>query len=312
MNWDDLRIFLAVSRAGSLSGAARALRITQPTVGRRLKALEGELGTALFDRLPDGMALNAAGEELLPLANSMEATALAVDRRQAGFSQDVRGTVRLSIWESFAPFVSSHWPALQARLPEVDLELSVTHVHADLSRREADLLIRECLPANPSLVARKIGRYVFAVYGASDYVAANPAARSEARYSQCDWVGFDEDHAYFLNQAWLLDRLRGSLPRFRVNNALVLQDAVCQGCGLGVLPCFSADAHPGLQRLTDPLPDITRDLYLVVHRDVRRAPAVRAVMDALVEIFQQGASRLMGEESFEMKAETRKHIVAAF
>jgi DNA-binding transcriptional LysR family regulator len=108
MNWDDLRVFLAVSRAGSLSAAARDLRITQPTVGRRLKTLEAGLGAALFDRLPDGMVLTAAGEELLPLAASMESTALAVDRQQAGFSQDVRGTVRLSIWESFAPFVTDH------------------------------------------------------------------------------------------------------------------------------------------------------------------------------------------------------------
>lgn len=311
MNWDDLRIFLAVSRARSLSGAARALRITQPTVGRRLKTLESELGTALFDRLPDGMVLNAAGEELLPLANSMEATALAVDRRQAGFSQDVRGTVRLSVWESFAPFVADHWPALKARLPEVDLGLSGTHVHADLSRREADLLIRECLPTNPSLIARKIGCYAFAVYGAPDYIAANPAAKEEARYSKCAWVGFDEDHAYFLNQAWLLEKLRGGLPGLRVNNALVLQDAVCKGCGLGVLPCFSGDNNAALQRLTGPLPDITRDLYLVVHRDVRRAPAVRAVMDALIEIFRQNTARLMGEQGTEIKGRTRNHIVAA-
>jgi len=311
MNWDDLRIFLAVSRAGSLSGAARALRITQPTVGRRLKALEGGLGAVLFDRLPDGMVLTAAGEDLLPLADSMEATALAVDRRQAGFAQDVRGNVRLSIWESFAPFVTDHWPALQTRLPDIDLELSVTHVHADLSRREADLLIRECLPKNPSLIARKVGRYAYAVYGSHDFVAANPAARGEARYDSCAWVGFDEDHAYFLNQAWLLERLGGGLPRLRVNNALVLQDAVGKGCGLGVLPCFSADGDPRLQRLSEPLPEIARDLFLVVHRDVRRSPAVRAVMDALIDIFEQCAGRLVGGQDIEIEQEKRNHIVAA-
>jgi hypothetical protein len=117
-------------------------------------------------------------------------------------------------------------------------------------------------------------------------------------------VGFDEDHAYFLNQAWLLQRLGGRLPRLRVNNGLVLQDAVRKGSGLGVLPCFSGDRDPVLHRLTAPLPEITRDLYLVVHREVRRAPAVRAVMDALIEIFKREAPQLMGVEAIENKRES--------
>jgi DNA-binding transcriptional LysR family regulator len=311
MNWDDLRIFLAVTREGSLSAAARNLKVTQPTVGRRLKAFEEGLGTGLFDRLPDGMVLTTAGEELLPLAESMELSALAVDRRQASFPGETRGTVRLSIWESFAPFLTDHLPSLQQSLLEVEIELGVTHTDADLSRREADLLIRECLPNNPSLIARKLAKYTFAVYGGVDFVAHNPAALGEARYSDCSWVGFDEDHAYFLNQAWLLKRLGGRLPRLRVNNGLVLQDAVRKGSGLGVLPCFSGDRDPVLHRLTAPLPEITRDLYLVVHRDVRRAPAVRAVMDALIEIFKREAPRLMGVETIENKRESTKHILAA-
>jgi DNA-binding transcriptional LysR family regulator len=200
MNWDDLRIFLAVTREGSLSAAARGLKVTQPTVGRRLKALEDGLGAVLFDRLPDGMVLTTAGEELLPLAESMELSALAVDRRQASFTEETRGTVRLSIWESFAPFLTDHLPRLQQSLPEIDIVLSANHIQADLSRREADLLIRECLPQNPSLIARKLGRYCFAVYGSKDFVARNPAARRSARYSDCPWVGFDEDHAYLC--AW--------------------------------------------------------------------------------------------------------------
>jgi len=311
MNWDDLRIFLAVTREGSLSAAVRDRKVTQPTVGRRLKALEDGLGAVLFDRLPDGMVLTTAGEELQPLAEAMELSALAVDRHQASFTEETRGTVRLSIWESFAPFLTDHLPRLQQRLPEIDIELSVTHIQADLSRREADLLIRECLPRNPSLIARKLGRYRFAVYGASEFVARNPAARSEARYRDCPWVGFDEDHAYFLNQAWLLQRLGNRLPGLLVNNGLVLQDAVRKGSGLGVLPCFSGDHDPGLFRLTAPLPEITRDLFLVVHRDLRRSPAVRAVMDALIEIFKGEARRLMGREAVENKAESTNHILAA-
>ena len=228
MNWDDLRIFLAVTREGSLSAAARNLKVTQPTVGRRLKALEEGLGTGLFDRLPDGMVLTTAGAELLPLAESMELSALAVDRRQASFPGETRGTVRLSIWESFAPFLTDHLPSLQQSLPEVEIELGVTHTDADLSRREADLLIRECLPNNPSLIARKLAKYTFAVYGGADFVAHNPAALGEARYSDCSWVGACES---IIEGGWRRARPK-SYNRQRHKRPRLAKNAIVGMCGL--------------------------------------------------------------------------------
>ncbi len=294
MNWDDLRVFLAVARDGSLSAAARNLRVTQPTVGRRLKGLEESLHARLFDRLPEGLVPTAAGTELLPLAEAMERTALAVDRHQAAFTQDARGVVRISVWETFAQFLTDHLTALRSTLPDIEIELSVTHVQADLLRREADLLIRECRPDNPSLIARKIGSYTHAIYGAHDYVDAHPAAHGEARYRECAWVGYDEDHAYFQNQTWLLSRLEGRLPAIRVNNGIVLHEAVRKGAGLGVLPCFAGDKDPALLRLSPPLDEIVRDLNLVMHRDLRRSPAVRAIGTALAGIFKSEAARLSG------------------
>jgi len=299
MNWDDLRMFLAVAREGSLSAAARSLKVTQPTVGRRLRGLEDSLQTRLFDRLPEGLVPTAAGTELLPLAETMERSALAVDRHQASFSQDTsgvpRGAVRISVWETFAQFLTEHLTALRSRLPEIELEISVAHIMADLLRREADLLIRECLPSNPNLIARKIGRYTHAVYGARDYVAAHPAALGEQRYAICDWVGYDEEHAYFLNQTWLVPRLKGRIPAIRVNNGIILHEAVRQGAGLGVLPCLTADRDPDLVRLSPPLDEIARDLHLVMHQDMRRSPAVRAVGAALADVFRSEAARFVGQ-----------------
>lgn len=291
-------MFLAIARAGNLSAAARRLKVTQPTVGRRLRGLEESLGARLFDRLPEGLVPTAAGTELLPLAETMERSALAVDRHRASFTQDAngvpRGVVRISVWETIAYFLTDHLTALRARLPEIEIELAVTHVQADLMRREADLLIRECRPDNPNLIARKIGAYSFAVYGAYDYVAAHPAARGEARYTQCAWVGYDEEHAYFLNHTWLTPRLQGRMPAIRVNNGIILQEAVRKGAGLGVLPCATADPDPALERLSPPLDEITRDLHLVVHRDLRRSPAVRAISAALADIFRSESARLEG------------------
>lgn len=302
INWDDMRIFLAVARAGNLSAAARTLKVTQPTVGRRLKALEEGLGTRLFERLPDGLVPSPAGAELLPLAEAMEATALAVDRRRPALAESAAGTVRISVWETFAQLLAGHLADLRARLPDIEIEVAVNHIYANLSRREADLLIQECLPENPSLIVRRLGAYTFAVYGARDYVAAQPAALGESRYRACNWVGYDEEHAYFHNQSWLLDRLEGERPAVRVNNGIVLYQAVREGAGLGVLPCFAGDADASLVRLSPPLEALVRDLHLVVHRDLRRSPAVRAVIDALAEIFKAEAERLLGRDPAAIRA----------
>jgi DNA-binding transcriptional LysR family regulator len=296
MNWDDMRIFLSVARAGTLSGAARELRITQPTVGRRLKGLEEALGTRLFDRLPEGFAPTPAGEELLPLAEAMEVSALTVNRRQPALMESARGTVRISVWENLAKLLTDHIADLRRNLPEIEIEISVTHIHANLVRREADLLIRECLPDNPGLIARRLGSYTFAVYGGQRYVSAHPAALGEARYRACEWVGFDEDHTYFHNQSWLLERLSGRAPAVRVNNGMIIHEAVRKGAGLGVLPCFAGDDDEALVRLSAPVEELERNLYLVVHKDLRRSPSVRAVIDALARVFKLEAARLLGRD----------------
>ncbi len=293
-NWDDLRIFLAVAREGNLSAAARALRVTQPTVGRRLRALEERLAARLFDRLPEGFVPTAAGAELLPLAEEMERSAESLERRQASLADAVSGTVRLSVREAMARFLAEFVRELRGRLPEIELELAFTHLGANLSKREADLLIRDCMPDNPGLIARKLGDLSYAVYGEAGLVAAYPAARGEARYRDCSWVGYDEEHSHFTDQQWLLSRLAGRVPAVRVNNGLVLHEAVRRGAGLGVLPCFAADWDPALVRLTPPLAELVSRQYLIVHRDLRRTPSVRAVMDELVVLFQREAPRLAG------------------
>ena len=299
MNWDDMRVFLAVARDGSLSAAARHLKVTQPTVGRRLGQLESDLGTRLFDRLPDGFVPTQAGEELLPIAEDMEKAAHALQRRQATLADTVSGTVRLSVFEVPAQFVTMHLPAIRANLPEIEIELSVNHMNANLSRREADLVLQVCLPDTPGLIARKLGELSYAVYGSRAYVAATPAARGNKRYQDCEWVAFDDDHVYFDGQTWLREKLAGRAPAIRMNNGHAIHDAVRTGAGLGVLPCFAGDSDPDLVRLTAPIQGVESDLNLVVHRDLKRVPSVRAVMDELIRLFKQEAPRLAGRSKRE-------------
>lgn len=294
LDWDDLRFFLAVYRQGSLSAAAHSLKVSQPTVGRRLTAFETQLGARLFDRTPSGFLPTATAAELAPLAEAMESSADALSRRRAAANPIPSGTVRLAMWEALAEMLCPHLPELQARLPDIRFELAINHQAANLSRREADILLRDRLPENPALIVRNLGRAAAAAYGSKAYIEASPDALTEARAQACAWVGYDDDHAYFLNQAWLLRQLDGKAPALRVNNAMVLREAVRAGVGLGVLACAVGDADPALVRASPPIPELERDIFLIVHPDLRRSAAVRAVSDALAGLFRRKADFFLG------------------
>jgi len=290
-DWGDLRVFLTLARAGNLTAAARRLAVSHPTVARRIRTLESALGTRLFDRLPDRFVLTAAGEELLGDAQAMEQAAESIDRRSAGLTDTVRGAVRLSAGEAMTAFLARHLPGLRRRLEGIEFELVASHTLANLSRREADLLIREQVPDLASLVTRRLGRVAYAVYGSPALVHGQP---SRAALRQLPWAGFDDDHNYMPGQSWLIALLEGVRPGVRVNNWLVLRETVRAGAALAVLPCYLGDGDPTIRRAGGVLKDVGADQWLLVHRDLRALPRVRAVMDALVELFQEQRAALEG------------------
>jgi DNA-binding transcriptional LysR family regulator len=290
--WDDLRVFLNLAREGNLTAAARKLDVSHPTVARRIKALEDAIGTRLFDRLPDRFALTAAGEDLMADALAMEQAAESIHRRSAGLTDTTKGTVRISAGEVMASFLAQHLPRLRRDLKCVEFELVESHMLANLSRREADLLIREQVPDLAGIVTRRLGRVAYAVYGDAGLAGALRDGRAGLRAAP--WAGFDEDHNYMPGQAWLLDLLGGRRPAVRVNNWLILHDAVRAGAGLGVLPCCLGDGDPGLRRIGPVLDDVAADQWLLVHRDLRTLPRVRYVMDAVVALFQEERAMLAG------------------
>jgi DNA-binding transcriptional LysR family regulator len=290
-DWDDLRVFLTLARAGNLTAAARRLEVSHPTIARRIKALEDRLGARLFDRLPDRFALTAAGEELLADAQAMEAAAESIDRRSARLGDTHRGTVRLSAGEAMTGFLARHLPRLRRNLQCIEFELVASHMLANLSRREADLLIREQVPELASIVTRRLGRVAYAVYGSAALAGAD-ASRETLR--RLPWIGFDDEHDYMPGQGWLLALLEGARPAVRVNNWLVLHEAARAGAGLAVLPCYAGDADPALRRCGPVLDEVAADQFLLVHRDLRALARVRAVMDALAQLFQEERGALEG------------------
>jgi DNA-binding transcriptional LysR family regulator len=290
-DWDDLRVFLTLAREGNLTAAARRLEVSHPTVARRIKTLEERLGARLFDRLPDRFALTSAGEELLTDTEAMERAAESIHRRSAGLGDTTHGTVRISASEAMTAFLARHLPRLRHNHRCIEFELVASHTLANLSRREADLLIREQVPDLASLVTRRLCRIAYAVYGHA--TLAVPDSTCDTLRDQT-WIGFDDEHDYMPGQGWVLALLDGARPAIRVNNWLVLHEAVRAGAGLAVLPCYLGDADPALRRRSPVLDEVTADQFLLVHRDLRALPRVRIAMDALAQLFQEERASLEG------------------
>jgi len=291
-SWDDLRIFLALARDGTLTTAAKSLGVSHPTVARRVAALEQQIGARLFDRLPDRFVPTSAGESLMEDTEAMERAALSIDRRSAGLGDTVSGVVRISASEDVSALLAHHLPDLRERLMQIEFELSARHTLLNLSRREADLLIGEQMPDSADIVARKLGRTAYAIY-------AHPSIAvprlSPAALKSVPWVGFDDDHTRMPGQRWLQERLDGGRPAIRCNNWLVIREAARSGGGFAILPCYLADQDPQLQRVGNPIADLFADQWLLVHRDLRALPRVRAVMDAVIELFQRQRPLLEGK-----------------
>lgn len=283
--WDDIRFFLALARAGSLSGAARSLQVEHSTVARRVESLELALGLRLFDRLPRGWQLTAEGETLAAQAQCMEDEALAFSRAASGVAS-FSGTVRISAPPTFAShFLAPRLRPLRQRWPAVQLELAGESRQANLARREADIAIRLLRPSAPGLVVRALADMGFGLYGSKEWLT-----RPEEEW---EFLGYDESLREAPQQQWL-EKFAGQRAMVLRSNELgSLHQAARAGMGVALLPHFLgkgdrqlrlAARHPCLAR---------RKLWLVMHPDLRRSPRVRAVADALVEIIE-GERALLG------------------
>jgi DNA-binding transcriptional LysR family regulator len=286
MDWDDVRVFLAVARHGSLRAAGRALGLSQPTIGRRLAAFEATFGgPSLFDRLPEGLRLNAAGEALMPAAEQLESAALAFERRRAAGSPALSGSVRVSVGEWAAMFLahSLAGASASALAPGITLELVESRETANLARREADLAVRHHPPQSGNLYVAKLGTFGCAVY-------RRRGATGDA------WVTYTEEQAHYPTARWVQEHLRdrSGAVALRASGMPMQLAAIRAGAGRGVLPRFAADEDPLLERITPLLPEIAAEYWVIVHRDLRRAACVRAVIDWVRRLFVDHRDALAG------------------
>lgn len=277
MNWDDVQVFLAIARHGTLGAAGRALKQSQPTMGRRLKALELSLGHTLFQRTSEGFVLTDEGAAALSHAEGMEAQALSFSRQLDGADQQLEGGLRISTSDWFGLHVLAPLcAAFTNEHPRVTIELLTDARLFSLARREADLVARIVPFDEPDVIQRRLMHVPYALY--IQRGAALPIEGSEVRLITMD-LGFSE----MPDAAWLREVFPSGRIAFRSNNRHVQAVACASGTGLAVLPCPLGDSHPGLQRLECKTTPPGRDVWLGYHRDLRRVPRLRALVDLLMQ-----------------------------
>lgn len=287
MEWDDLRFFLAASRAGSLAGAARSLAIEHSTVARRLRKLEQALGAAVVLRNPDGLELTSLGRRLVPLAETAERAMLAV----AAQATSERSRVRLAVPSGMSELLAPGIARLRTRTPPIALELVSGALPVDVKRGEADLALRAGPVTDEDLIAKKVGELAFALYAARDYVAQHPSIDPEDLAGH-DVVAFDPALARSPAARWLDARTASATIVLRSREMTDMLGAIASGLGIGVLPCFMADAHAGLVRASEPI--ATAKLALVYRREATLATPVRVTVELVSTSLRAQAARLLG------------------
>jgi len=292
-NWDDIRIFLAVARTGSLTEAGRRLGLSQPTIGRHLRSLEDLAGARLFDRLPNRLELTARGRALLQAAGGMEegAGALLRELRQAATAG--AEPVRVSATSSVSLFLTAH---LQELLAESGQGIAVgpSRDRANLARREADIALRmRRVPEEGDLAARRIGRIGFALYAARAYLELR-GVDGDSSLAGLDFIGLPEPERTPSQSAWFDAVAAQGTLRCRLGEVHLRHRAAADGLGVTLLPCFLGDADDRLLRLGGPVPELAEDIHLMLHGDLRRDAAVRAVAEALAALFRRRRHALEG------------------
>ncbi|MTI45665.1 LysR family transcriptional regulator [Roseibium hamelinense] len=294
MNWDDLKIVDAAARTWSLSGAAKMLAMSQPQLSRRLRQFEDQIGARLFERTPTGLKPTEAGAKLIPLAADMRRDAEAALRTLPDLPGSALRVVRVSVDEVRAETLALGFPALKAAVGDIELELVVSQQHADHQNRGTELQIRSCLPETDTLVAHKIGELTYAPYAARCYLDRGSIEGLSEAIKRGTWIGFPPDNLWYpSHRIWLEKTLRYQ-PALRTNTMTSARDLVASGAGIALLPVFMGDANPGLVRLGDTVQELTGNEHLIVHRDLLREPAVRAVSDAIAAAYRSIRQTLSG------------------
>ena len=281
ISWDNLRFVLAIERAGSLRGGARALGVNHSTVIRRLTMLEEALGARLFDRTPDGYLVTQAGEDVVSAAKTCEAAVQRASRQITGTDTELAGRIRINIPPALIrSFLTAELVTFSHQFPQIELDIDASHSFTDLARREADVTLRMDHRVDDDVVARKVIDYAKAFY-----VAADLDPDAIARLPVLGWA----------QGRTTLVKDGKEQRHFLFSNALQLEFAA-RGAGRALLPCFLGDSDPRLRREpdTDPVPG--KSIWVVYHADLRKSARLRAFVDFIVAAIKRHRPLIQGHQ----------------
>jgi DNA-binding transcriptional LysR family regulator len=285
-DWSLIRSFLAVAEAGSLSAAARATGISQPTLGRHVQAIEAALQVAVFARTAQGLTLTEAGQALMPAARAMQAAAAELALTARGHAAGIEGSVRIT-----ASRVVSHrvLPPILARLraeePGIQIDLVPSDTTENLLFGEADIALRMYRPTQPDLVARHVGDLALGLFAAKAYLDRRGRPTSPEDLTRHDFIGQDRmDQIIRVMRKMGMDVTRSFFP-VRCDDPLTYVELVRAGCGLGGILRAVGDPDPELERI-DIIPDLpSLPVWLTAAPQLRQSPRLRRVWDALAGAF---------------------------
>jgi len=295
LDWADLRYVLAVARARTYTAAARALSVNQSTVTRRVAALQQALGARLLERRGAEQLLTPLGERLRPMLTAMEEQALTLERAALGLDARPAGTVRLTTIETLATrLLAPRLGRFRELAPDVDLEIDANPRTLDLGRREADIALRVARPRQGAMLARRLGLLGFALYASEDYLARRGVPRLGASFAGHDVIADDETNSWSLEVKWMTALTRDARIVVRMASWQARLVAAEADAGVSVLPCLLGDASPRLRRLGRREDLAHREIWLLVHRELRHVARIRVVLDFITELVGKRAAELSG------------------
>lgn len=295
LDWTSLRDFLAVAEAGSLSAAAKGLRVSQPTVSRRIAALEGDLDARLFNRTARGLELTEAGEKILSHARRMNQEAQAVARAATGIDSGLEGTVRFSMTEGIGvEWLTGELAEFRRAYPGIRIEVLIDNAAANLLRREADIAVRLFRPEQANLIARKVGLHAIGLFAAKDYLAKRGTPARIEDLAAHDFIGFDEAYLQMSQARWLAKHVPADRVIYSSNSLLGQLAATRAGLGIGAHSCLIGNRDASLSRVLPEIEAARQEVWLVTHSDLRRSARIRAAFDYFVDVIGRHKAELLG------------------
>lgn len=293
--WDDLHLVLAIGRARALAGAARALGVNHSTVFRRLAAIEDRLGVRLFERQGGRYVPTVSGERMMAAGERIEDEALAAERAIAGHDLRVSGRLRVTASETLAyRMLICMIAAFRERHPAVQVDLVLDHRLLSLSRREADVALRARRPVESDLFGRKLADAAWGLYAAKSYLATRPKLRGPADYAAHAWIGWEDTAAPIRSVEWLARSVPEEAVVFRCNSLISQMMAAKAGMGIAPLPCYVGDAEAELERIGRPLPELSGELWIITHQDLRQTARVRTFIEMVGDAVAREKPRFEG------------------